>query len=447
MNASDQSPVHLLTTPLPEPLFSEAADAVRRGVDVWDMTAHLESNGFSTSVARSNKVPSVFELARRMRALVSVDTSLGAAEAAKRTSVLAAILRSVVMVGGVIICVSTLPKASEMTVFAIAASGWLAGQAVSAVIWYAWARGDRPDGVRAGVIAGGVMLLAGVAAAVAVQEWTLLIWVGWAAAIPTLQVLVPGWRLTIRVLLGGAVCALAWLSARGIWWPQPDARLFGLVSAAVLTIAAIGVACWRVRRELSRTTALGHPGTGPALAVALVQTLAQLGLLLVLFQVVGASAFGAVAVAGLAAGVLADPLFAGARRWSEWVVRSSTSWVVGRLKIAIGGVLAVVVMLIASAQTAELMLSDPYRIYLNEPTILMATVLAGAVIAATNVLLRTGAAVGAMLVAVVAALVTAAALLLLDESIHSLALFAVMIGASIFAALAAAERLSHPRAW
>lgn len=447
MNASAKSPVHLLVTPLPEPAFSEAADAVRRSVDLWDATAHLESSGFSTAVARRNNVPNVFELARRMMALVTTDTSPGAAEAAKRTSVRAAVLRSLVMVGGVIICVSTLPAASEMTVFAIAASGWLAGQAVSAVTWYAWARGDRADGARAAAIAGGAMMLAGGLAALVVGEWTLLIWVGWAAAIPTLQVLVPGWRLTILVLLGATVCALAWLSARGIWWPQPDARTYGLAIAGALTVAALVSAYWRADRELSKSAAVGHSGTGLAMAVALVQTLAQLGLLLVLFRVVGAGAFGAVAVAGLAAGVLADPLFAAARRWSEHVVRSSTGWVAGRVKIAFAGVIAVVLMLVASAETAKLVLSDPYRIYLNEPTILMATVLTGAVIAATNVLLRTGAAVSAMVVAVVMAAVTAVLLVLLDASAHPMALFALMSGASLFAAYVAAERLSHPRAW
>lgn len=361
----------------------------------------------------------------------------------------AAFQRSLMMLGGVIICVTTLPTgAAEGIVFAIAAAGWLAGQLVSAAVWFAWSRGRLSDGVRAAAVSGALVLFAGILGAVASQQWTLLVWVGWAIAIPVLQLMVAGWRLTLGVIAGAAVAGLAWLSAEKIWWPQPSAEQVGLAASAVATVLAVGGATLLVVRELRSVETRDFPGTNRAIMVAGTQTAAQLAMLLVIFYQVGPDAFGSIAVAGLAAGVLADPLFVAARVWSRQVSRRSTSWHLGRLLIGVVGVIVVALMVWASMQVAVLLLARPFMIFLNAEAILMAAMLVGALIAVTNVMLRTGSAISAMVTAILTALATAATILVpVDAPIFNTMLAGLLVVVLVTFSFTTAERLSRPASW
>lgn len=422
---------------------------VARSVDVWDAAAHLESNGVSTAVARQQGFTSVFDFARKATGQVEPDRSLGAPETRQQLSMVAAFQRSLMMLGGVIICVTTLPTgAQEGIVFAIAAAGWLAGQLVSAAVWFAWSHGRLSDGVRAAAVSGSLVLFAGIIGAVASQQWTLLVWVGLAIAIPVLQLMVAGWRLTLAVVGGAAVSGLAWLSAESIWWPQPSAEQVGLAASAIATVLSVGGAALLVVRELRSVETRDFPGTNRAIMVAGTQTAAQLAMLLVIFYQVGPDAFGSIAVAGLAAGVLADPLFVAARVWSRQVSRRSTSWHLGRLLIGVVGIIVVAVMVWASLQVTFLLLARPFMIFLNAEAILLAAMLVGALIAVTNVMLRTGSATGAMVTAILTALATAATVLVpVDAPIFNTMLAVLLVVVLVTFSYVTAERLSRPASW
>lgn len=425
------------------------AELAARGVDLWDSTAHLESSGISAGVARRHGYASVFDLAGEARGRLAPDRTPGRPPTEERVSLVAAVQRSLMMLGGVIICVTTLPEgAAEGIIFVIAAGGWMAAQIVSAAIWFAWSRGRLADGVRAAAVIGVLTLVAGVVGAVLSAQWSVLVWVGWAVAIPVLQVLVPGWRLTLAVIIGAVVCGLAWLSWEQVVFPHPSARSFGTVAALSLTGAALALAAALVARRLRSVATSDHPGTPAAVAVAGLQAGAQLAMLLMIFLQVGPEAFGSVAVAALAAGVLADPLFVAARKVTRWVTHRSSSWWIGRLQIAIAGIVVVAVLVYAAGEAATLLLARPYHVYLNEENILIAAMIVGGVIAATNVMLRTGSAVGAMVVAVVAALLTSVTLFVPNESTgYALVLLGVLGAVLLVAVGLASSRLTRPASW
>lgn len=435
-------PTQTLDTP-------HGTDVTARAVDLWDATAHLESEGISASVARRLGYRSVFDLARHAEGTVTPDRTPGAPRVEPRMSLVGAFQRSLMMLAGVAICVTTLPTGvAEGMVFVIAAAGWMASQVVSAAIWFGWSRGQLADGVRAALTIGYLVLALGIVGAIASGQWSVLVWVGWAMAIPILQNLVGGWLLTVVVVAGAEVVGLAWLSAERIWWPQPAADAFGLGASLVLTLAAVAVATLlSVRTVRAHETQL-HPGTAAAVGVAGLQTAAQLVMLLVIFLSVGPEGFGSVAIAALAAGVLADPLFVAARVITRRVTRRSTSWFWGRTVIGVAGTIAVLVMVVAAGQAAIWLMASPYRIFLNREVVLMSAMVVAAVIAATNVMLRTGSAIGSMVVSVVATLVVIATYVVaLDE--QTLA-FGLLIGLIILVAMAiglAASRLARPASW
>lgn len=422
------------------------------GLDVWDTAAHLESRGISRRVAEERGFGSVFALARHLIDAVPHHArrpARGTHTHRPAPSVLAAILRAIVMLCGVVVCVSSVPRGTgEVTMFAIAAAGWLAGQAVSSSVWFAWGESTRPDALRTGLAVGAAVLLAGLAWVLLRGDWALLVWLGWGASMPILLTAMPAAVLAAGTAVAAAVCGGALAAANG--YPGAPVALgpWGMPVAVASTTLAIALAAALVLREARGRPSRYVRGTALAVGVAVVQTGAQLSILLMIFVGVGRGAFGAIALAALAAGVLADPLFTIGQVWTRRVVESAASWSAGRFRIGLVAVVLVALLLLASAAVAWWYLSDPYHIYLNAPWIIAAAVLIGAVIAATNVLLRTGSAVGAMVFALVAQLVMAPTSFVPgDEAAGFWVMCAATVLVTALALWQAAQRFARPSTW
>lgn len=434
-------------------LEAEAQRLAASGIDMWDVSAHLESHGVSQAVAEERGHASVFDYADELigSARGSDITAVARSTHQRRqpVSISAAIVRTLVMMGGVTLCVTSLPRhTSEIAVFSIAAAGWLAGQAVSSVVWSAWGRGAKSDGLRAGLIVGAAVLVLGVAGVAITGVWQALIWIAWGAAIPLLLLAYAGGTIAAISLVVAAVCLVSYYAQRDYPWAPAVLAPVGTPLAAASALVAVALAAVVTVRGAGAMRAGISRGTLVALGVALLQTSAQIIILLIMFMGVGAEAFGAIAMAGLSSGVLAEPLFALVQAWTRRVVATSTDWAAGRRRIGAVSVLVTLVMLVVAALVALVMLSNPYKIFLNTPSIIAAAVLASAVIAATNVLLRTGAPVGAMVFALVAEIMLVVYTLVPnDEPIGFIVISASAAAITGLALVVAWRRFGHPATW
>ncbi|MEA5154279.1 hypothetical protein [Raineyella sp.] len=419
-------------------------DAARIGVDLWDVTARLEASGFSDAAARAAGHSSASEWARE---LIADRARSGPLDRQTRVEprghlLTAALGRAIVMLAGVVICASTMPRRStEVVVFAVAAIGWMTAQVVSAALWHGLGRGSRGEAVRGAMVVAGLMVLVGVGMWIAVGQPTVLIWVLWASSAPLLVTLRPGWSLVAWTGLAGGLCALAWLFGEA--WQTLAVAGAATTLAAVSAGSVAGAAMRDARPGIVR-------GTTAAVVMAAIQTAAHLALLLAVFLRVGPGAFAAVALAGLAAGVLADPLFALARMGGGWVGGRFTSWIFGRSLAASAGPPLLATLCAVALGVALVVLADPYRIYLDEPLVLTAAVGTAAIVATINALLRTGSAFGAMFYTVVVCTVGIVALTyrLPTEDAWQSAPFELATAAMVtLAAIIVTHRLSRPQAW
>ncbi len=421
-------------------------------VDPWDAAAHFESGGTSLRVANERGFDSVFDLAGA--AAAGLDRGQLAASRAARTprppvSLVAAVLRTLIMLATVATCVTSLPRdADEITVFAIAAAGWLSGQAVNSGVWYAWGVGRKPDGLRTGLVTACVVGVLATVATVVTGQWDLLIWVGFGVATPLLVLTANLWLLTLALGLVGAACVVSYFARLGYPWAPPWTSSLGAPLAVAATAGAVvlglALTAWKIRRE----GASRQRGALIAIAIALLQTVFQLAILLQIFLGIGAGAFGSVALAGLASGALADPLYTLQQAWTRHVVTRSSSWRLGRMRIGLAAVVVTALIIAIAGVVVWVALSDPYKIYLNEPSVIVAAMVASAVIAATNVLLRTGSPISAMAFAAFAEiLVIVTSRFPVDEPAGFWALVVVCSVVSLFALVSAGRRFAHPSTW
>ena len=422
------------------------------GIDVWDVTAQLESRGVSQRVAEAQGHGSVFDLAERViGAVPGADLNAARERHPRRSqaSVRAAIERTLVMVAGIIICATSLPRAAdEIAVFMMAAGGWLAGQTVSAATWHAWGAGTRRDGLAAGGAVGLGVLVLGLAGTAASGWWEALIWIGIGISTPLLLLLCNGAAVVLAGALVSVVCLGSWF-ARNNYDGAPTAlAAWGLPSAVVATVVAVVLSLGLVVAHGRGRRVRYVDGTPVAVAVALLQTLFQLTILLQIFLGVGAGAFGAVALAVVAGGVLTDPLLTIQMAWAHSVAQTSASWQAGRVRIGVVAAIMVLIILATSAATVVVVLLDPYRITLNQPAIVAAALLCSAVISATNILLRTGSSVGAMLFAALAELLVVVTMFFPSDEPIGFVVMAVMAAVVIALALyLACVRFGHPSTW
>lgn len=421
------------------------------GTDIFEVTARLESSGVSRAVARAQGHDSVFDYAERLIEAVpdaEAQPARARREARNRASVRASLVRAAVMVFGVVVCATSLPPAPEMAIFLMAASGWVAGQAVSAAAWYAWGAGRRRDGMAAAGIVGGALLVIGAVAAAVSGLPELMIWIGIGVATPVLLLLASGVLLVLVGAVAAALCLVSLFARNHYEWAPAALGPVGTPLAFGVAILAVVVALILLIRENRGGRARYIRGAATAVGVALLQTLFQLTVLLQIFLGVGAGEFGAVALAVMAAGALSDPLFTLQMAWAHKVAQRSASWGRGRFAIGIVAVCTVVIVLGVTAFAVILTLADPYRITLNAPAIVAAAVLCSAVICATNILLRTGSRIGAMLFAALSELLVAVTLLFpADEpsGFYAMAIMAAVL--TVLAFLIAATRFGHPSTW
>lgn len=419
------------------------ADAVAIGVDLWDVTAHLEASGFSDSAARAAGHASAAAWAQHLISGQITPGPRSPAHPSARSQLLwAALGRSVVMLAGVVICASSMPRRSlEVVLFAVAAGGWLTGQMVSAALWHGLGRGSRDDAVRGAMLTAGVMVLLGVATWVTLREPTVMIWVVWACSTPFLLTLRPGPSLVAWIGAAGLLCGMAWRFGE-----QWQVLTLAAGATALLSVVAASAGAAAMRNSGHRIV----PGTVGAVLMALTRTLAHLTLLLMIFIRIGPGAFAAVAIGGLAAGVLADPVFALSRIWGRWVSERFTTWMPGRTLAGAIGPPLLALLCMATLWVAMQVLDDPYQVYLDEPLALAGAVATAAIIAASNALLRTGSAAGAMLyTVVVCAMASLATTLRLpaEEAWESGPLMTVTGVMVAVAAVIVTQRQSRPQAW
>ncbi|WP_026927496.1 hypothetical protein [Granulicoccus phenolivorans] len=421
------------------------------GTDIYEVTARLESSGVSRGVAAAHGYESVFDFAHTITEQVPAEEMQASRQrhsGRNRVSLRASLIRMVVMLCGVILCATSLPQASEMAVFLMAASGWIVGQAVSASAWYAWGAGRRRDGMAAAGVVGLVLLVVSAIAAAVSGLPGLLVWVGVGAATPILLLLANGAVLVVAGVATAAICGISWFARNHYAWAPSALAPVGIPLAYAITAVAVLVAAVLLVREVRGARPRYVRGGARALIVALLQVLFQLVVLLQIFLGVGASEFGAVALAVMAAGALTDPLLTVQAMWTHRVSQRSDSWRRGRFQIGLLGVVIVVIVLVITAAAVLIVLSDPYRITLNEPAIVAAAVLCSAVICGTNILLRTGSRLSAMLFAALAELLVAITLFFpADEPSGFYAMAAMAALISLLALLVAAARFGHPTAW
>lgn len=426
------------TEAVPE-LNRQARAELTASVDRWDAAARLEASGISTRLAEREGYPSTFALAADLLRLSRPERSRPAPGGLRAT--MAALSRSIVILCGVLVCVSTIPpQSSEFRVFMIAAMAWLAGQCVSAATWYGWGRGHRGDAAAAGL--GGMALMVALAALASLPlgDPTALVWVMWTASLPVLMILRPGPLLTGLAVLAAATC----LGVRQEFGFGP-AMGAALVATTVAVVSAV-ILTHRIRREMDGQIQPGHLGS---VGIATIQTLGQLATLGAIVMLIGPSAFGGVAVAGLFAGLAADPAFELAKALSGQVAGRTSHWRIGT--ILIGGMSAIVVVLVmaVSAAVTGWFLDDPYLVYPDMPLYLACSALVGALTAGISIQLRCGHALGAMVLALVTAFVVFVAALVAQSNYRwdqpAFAGAAVVVG--IVATVIASRCLANPRSW
>lgn len=424
------------TLVLAPPTGLPSADAA---VDRWDAAAHLETAGFSAAAARRAGFADTFDLAGSI--LAAANPTARAGLPSRPAHFFAAVARSLLMLAGVAVCVSTIPQStSEVHVFAIAALAWLSGQVVSAATWHSWGRGSRADGAAAGRSAVWTMLVIGVLVALPMGEPTALIWIMWTASLPILIILRPGPVVTFLAL---GVAAACWAS-RQFWGYGPT-----VVIALITTSAALAAALVLTHRIARERSSQDRPGHLRSVIVATVQTIGQLGTLLAVVLLIGPGAFGGVAVAGLFAALLADPVFELANRAARWLAAHSSHWFSGRLAMHAVGALTVTAVVALALWISDWFLDDPYVVYADLSLALACGALVGALTAAIAILLRSGRALTAMVLALATAAVVGIAAAITAADYHQgPVLFPLLAAAvSVVAALLAGRCLADPRTW
>ncbi len=421
-----------------ETAVPDLGTAVGGAVDVFDAVAHLESRGYGDTVARRLGHEDTFAMASSLMAEGNAPVQ-GATGRALRRDLITAFGRMVVMLCGVAISLSCLPAGvGQVRVFIAGATGWLCGQAISAGVWHGLGTGHRQVAAWVAVHLAPVLTAVAVGASLAIDSPAPLLWAVWSMSASVLVILRPGWALVTSCSWAAVVTIAATLLL-------PDAR-FGVACTMVALVAVAAVVVVWIdggRRARVPAGAIGSAVLGS------VQAAAQIALLWAVLQLVGDASFLTVAVAGLVAGAISDPILELAYSLVRQVVRHPTSWRVGRRTTALLGIVAVIAVVGCSMLTAWVLRSH-LAPDIDARPVLMATCLVAGITAGTGLLLRAGSSVGAMVLALLGA---GAALTTLGLGEYgqvvdiSLALLMICAGTLALTAVIAARHLSHPSAW
>lgn len=421
----------------PRETVRDMGESVHYAVDLYDTAAHLESQGYGDSVARQRGFGDVFDMARdlmgerRARHKRRAPRGLGA-------MVTPALGRMLVLVAGVLISLAVLPAgSSHVQVFVAGAVGWLCGQAVSAGIWRGLGT-SRSLAAKTALTSAPVLL--GLAAAVSLGAWSWapLLWAMWSVAASVLVIMRPGPKVVLMAIAGAALSIAA---------GRYEHALGMACGAAAIALACLG-ALMVLRREGVRR---GRPDGAilKAQLLGLLQAAAQLLVLGLVLIMIGPTVFVAVAIAGLVAGSLSDPILELVHAAVRHLASFPLTLRAGRFTTAILGILGIVVVMAAALLTAVLV-RDIFAP--DEPLlpVLLATALVAGLTAGTGLLLRAGTAVGAMGLAMGVAALAAmgeAAFFFNIRSDVTLTLEILSLLAVVATAWLAARHMSHPSAW
>ncbi len=418
---------------------TDIAGLVRHCVDVYDAAAHLEASGFGDSFARRAGVGDSFEHARLLLAgRPPVGTDVHEGPRPQECSLEPALYRVLVMISGVVICLVTLPPGSPAWLFFLAgAAGWLGGQSVSAATWRGLGTGSRTVAARNARDAIVVAALCGAALALVTGEVAILLWIGWSISAAVLVILSNSRALALAVAVAAAGVGAA-------------AVMGGHQAGLYAATAAVVVAAARAAAVLARERIAAHRSRGcwASMGWAVIQTAGQLCVLGTILAVVGSTAFAAVAIAGLAAGAVTDPVIELAHQRVRRAVAKPASWARGRRRTATIGILAVIAALTVPALVMLVGLigfgtvGSPYLV-------LGGTLLVAALTAATGMQLRAGSAPAAARTSVAMAALTAGTPYIAAVGLMPIdAVLALIAGTAVIAATVTAARvLSRPELW
>lgn len=413
------------------------ATLIESAVDVYDAAATLESQGYGDAVAKRVGHSDIFALASHLLDEGATQTSQRSAGRLMR-GVLWALARMAVLFSGVVLSLACLhPNSAPSLVFIAGAVGWMSGQAISAGIWYGLGKADRVFAARIAATSAPVVAALALAASLIVNSPAPLLWSVWGIASSVLVIFRSGGKLLVLSLLGAG---LTWLCGQA----SHDA---GVVMSSTMIVVAALAAIAVLRGEKGQLGRLTVKAVGMQL-LAVVQAVGQIVVLAAVLVRVGPTAFVTVAVAGLIAGALSDPILESTHALVRHVVTHPRSWRAGRRLTGLLGVAGICLVVLSSLGAAT-GLHGTLAPSADLIVIELATALVAAVTAGTGLLLRAGSALGAMLLAVAAAAATVAAVMPGPIGSHSDVEVLAMLGilALSLACALGMKFLSHPAAW
>lgn len=422
--------------PAPRETESHMGLAMQQAVDIYDAAARLESQGYGDSTARTSGYRDVFEMAGGLM--------IGTRSRRERRSptgipvmLMAALGRMLVLLGGVIISLTVLPQnAAPYAVFVTGAVGWICGQGASAGIWRGMST-SRP--LAAASALGSAPIFLGLAAVVslAIGSWAPLLWALWSMSASVMVIIRPGMRMVFLAVLGAAVSFGASLHSHGLG-----------VACAVVVIVVAGCLAVRLIRQEDGTFGIHDRSVTAAQLMGASQAAGQLVLLGMVLIMLGPEFFVSVAIAGLVAGALSDPILELVQAVVRHVATFAFALRTGRLLTAMLGFLGASAVIAAAIITA-IVVRDMFSPGEGLTQIVLATSLVAGVAAATGLLLRAGTALGAMLLALGGAVlgVAGAITLHLGPYPDTVILFLLSTASVVVAGWLAVRHMSHPAAW
>lgn len=420
-----------------ETVIQGPEEVVSHAVDVYDAAARLESRGYGDVIARHRGYLDVFDMAitlwqQRVMAPHAVGSRLAPG------LLRAALGRMLVLFGGVVISLACLPSdTSALTVFITGAVGWICGQAASAGIWRGLGIGRQPA-AQAAVSSAPWLLLLSAVASVALGVLAPLLWTLWAISASVLVILRPGRVVVTFTVLGSG---LAWLISAAD-------HAAGIVAACLVILCATAGAAIVLKQAGARWQRIPAFAVAPQLMGAL-QALGQVVVLAVVLAMNGPDSFVAVAIAGLVAGALSDPILEMAQLAVRRVAATTLPMrVARRVAVALGlvGILLVILAAVLTAIEVRWLFAPEQEL----APIVLAICLVAAVTVGAGVLLRAGTAAGAMALALAAAIACLAAEVLVVSGVYEevLGILSILVVLSVICALRlSAWHSSRPVAW
>lgn len=412
-------------------------EIAQSAVDPFDAAARLEAQGYGDAVARKLGYSHVFELAERLTRHGTHENSRYYSLKLRRLFA-GALGRLLVLFSGVVLCIVTLPSdASTQLMFVAGASGWIWTQVLSAGIWEGLGRGKRNTAASIGLSSLPLMTVLAVLVSVVMQSPAPMFWALWGMAASVLLIFRA--RLNMALMMVGSAVVTGLVA-----WFDPSG---GSIIASVV-IGSVFLSSLYVLRLEGATFLSPDKASITAQLMGLLQAGGQVVVFLVLLDLLGAHAFVGVAIAGLVAAALADPMLEVVHAGVKRIANRSTSWREGRIRaglLGMGGVFAIV----AVTAVIALLVRSWLAIDMKVSVVILATLLVAGVTAGIGLMLRTGSAVGATALALAAASLAAGtevmSTVFLQNTTLLVATFAFL---SVFVAAAiAARRMSRPASW